>query len=98
MNRTERGSAPLGLPSTIIDTLSGIPGKTRSRLGDLDAAVQQKADLRCHQITLRRGKIFQTTDAHHAVDTVDVVLDCALSVAGPLLHDRRQATDYHTAN
>src|SRR4051794_32371346 len=87
-----RSEAPLSLLSTIADALSGIPGKTGGRLGYPGAAVQQKLNFRSQQITLSRSEILHGAGAHHAVDTIDVALDRALSVVGPLPQDRLEAT------
>src|SRR3954466_4805661 len=96
-HRAERRSETLlGLPSTIVNTLSSIPGEAGGRLGDPDAAVQQKPKFRCPQITLRRGEILHGAGPHQAVDAVDVALDCALSVVGPLPQDRLEAAGQHT--
>ena len=91
-----RSETPLGLPSTIADALSGIPGEAGGRLGDPDAAVQQKVEFRSQQIALRRGEILHGAGAHQAVDAVDVALHCALSVVGPLPQDRLEAAGQHT--
>ena len=41
-----RSETLLCLPSTIVDALSRIPGEAGGRLGDPDAAVQQKVEFR----------------------------------------------------
>src|SRR3954447_5448423 len=92
------GSVPLGLPSTVTDALSGIPGEAGSHLGDPDTAIQQNLDLRYQQITLCRGKILQGAGAQQAVDAVDVAPCRGLSIVGPLPQDRLKAAGKDTTD